>query len=133
MQFKTTLFFIASASLATAQSCLPDILLDDFSNVRQDNVDGAIRNVNLVGGDYGGQNSQFSFTSKSATPGFVSVTPGAPQADNFFFFKANARACFDLTGYTQLRIEMRVPAGADSSFTLTQKVCLISCGNKWLI
>ncbi len=122
MQFKTALFLVASASLASAQNCKPDILMDDFSHVKIENVDGALRNTNLVGGDYGGNQVDFSFTQRAAgVAGKVSVVPRTPQADNYFFFKVNPQACYDLTGYTALRVEMRAPVGATSKFTLTQK------------
>jgi hypothetical protein len=124
MQIKTTFFLIASATLATAHNCLPDILLDDFSNVRMANVDGAIRNVNLRGGDYGGNLVDFSFTNATGGPntGFTRVTARTPAPENFFFFKVNPEACFDLTRYNGIRIDLRMPAGSDSKFTLTQKV-----------
>jgi hypothetical protein len=122
MQFKSVLVLIASASLAAAQQCKPDLLLDDFSLIRRGIVDeGAIANMNLEGGGYGGFRVEETFFSASrVSPAKVVVVPSAPFP-NWWFFKVEKNACFDLRGYTAVKMEVKFPVNSYGKFALTQK------------
>ena len=45
-----SLLFITSSK---AQQCIPDLIVDDVSAVRQKWISGANRFINMAGGDYG--------------------------------------------------------------------------------
>lgn len=122
-------------SLVIASTCLPDIILDDFSSPIVSTVAPTSgRNVNLQGGDYGTDSAATTMNfvkGTSTVPGYVSVLPSVlqvGQAQNFFFTKINALACYDLTGYQGFNFQMQVidptqnaVTTYDSSFTMTQK------------
>jgi hypothetical protein len=112
-------------SSASTAGCKPDILLDDFSNVRQGTVDeGAYAYMNLRGGGYGGANvKQTFYQARPNVPksGKVTIVPSKPINKNWWFFKVEKNACFDLRGYKELRMEVRFPVGSSSKITLTQK------------
>lgn len=104
-------------SSASAQDCQQNITMDDFKKNPQPRkfFDGADRYINLLGGDYGGDNVTMNFDN--VADGYMTVTP--TQATNFFFFKANEQACYDLRKFTALHWDMEAPAGAESDLTLT--------------
>ncbi|KAJ1342576.1 hypothetical protein BSLG_002893 [Batrachochytrium salamandrivorans] len=105
------------AAIASAQDvCKPDLLIDDFSTSVSANVDGAIRPVNHLGADYGEVNVTWSINTAEK---FAMLSPSS--LPNFWYSKFDARACFDLTGYSSIDFDLVAPTGSDMSFTLTQK------------
>lgn len=104
--------------VAAAQNCTPDLLLDDFSSVQTDYIEGAQRNIGKQGGDYGGEHVYMDF-SQVEDHGYLAVT--ATKSQNHFFFKIDKEACYDISKYKALRIVFSAAPGANSKFTLTQK------------
>jgi hypothetical protein len=120
MQSKINILSLAAILfpvLTSAQSCQQNVTMDDFKLSPQPNqfFDGADRFINLLGGDYGGDNVTMNFDN--VAQGYMTVTPS--RAGNFFFFKANREACYDLRSFTGLRWDMEAPVGAQSDLTLT--------------
>ena len=113
-----TQMFIATvllSAVATAQ-CKPDLLIDDFAKVDVHAYEGADRNFNLVGGDYGAVGITATYEPENKRVKLVSNA-----ADNFWFSKFDLQACYNLNGYTAITFDFEAPVGTDASFTLTQK------------
>ena len=124
MNFKSALFLIASASVASAQTgCKTDILIDDFTNVRKGLIDmSRTENVNLLGGGYEGQNVEMSFSQAVAgVPGSGKVTV-VPTSNNrnWFTFSLDPSACFNVGDYSSLIMTVKFPpiAGSGGKFAL---------------
>jgi hypothetical protein len=77
---------ITSAVSAQQTGCLPDLLVDDFSTAQRAIVDGADRQVNKLGGDYGTDGPLTRFTVNTQTRELTVFTnPDIPK--NFLFIK----------------------------------------------
>jgi hypothetical protein len=127
MSFKLLILLSSALSIAQGKTCVPDLLLDDFSNVHEAIADeNTLTNVNLQGGGYGGYNlNPLQFTQAiNGVPnsGKVAVT-AKTNPPNWFFFKVESKACFDLSLYTALKMTVKFPAiaGSGGKFVLTQK------------
>ncbi|KAJ8323064.1 hypothetical protein BDV3_006678 [Batrachochytrium dendrobatidis] len=109
--------FLASISVVSSQAvCKPDLLVDDFVKAQSAMVDGEVRPVNLLGGDYGAVGIEWSVDTAKKAAVLTST-----NSSNFWFAKFDAIACFDLTGYSAITFDLVAPTGSDMSFTLTQK------------
>lgn len=73
------LLFITAAK---AQQCMPDLIVDDVSAVRQKWISGANRFINMAGGDYG-VDPQSTFSVQVNTKA-VMFTP--QNSNNSYFF-----------------------------------------------
>jgi hypothetical protein len=101
----------------SANSCVtPDLLVDDFAIADVHNYQGATRNFNLLGGDYGavGLTAEYSTTLKH-------VTLTSTVEKNFWFAKFDLGACFDLSPFNAIQFDMVAPVDTNAIFTLTQK------------
>ncbi len=123
MLFKSIVSISIAASLVAAQDCKPDILLDDFSHVRRGIVDeGATANMNLQGGGYGGMNVHEHFIeAKPGIPHSGKVIIRANKEPNWWFFKVEKNACFDLRDYTAIQMQVKFPVGSYGKIAITQK------------
>lgn len=122
--------------------CKPDVLVDDFSKITTGTLpgDAAIKEFNLLGGDYGAAGAPFTITPASKSMTITAQTadignpepqanPGAAATFNYWFTKFDLNACFDLTGYTAISFDLVAPTGSDMNFTMTQKNPTCSTGN----
>ncbi|KAJ3162220.1 hypothetical protein HDU88_006703 [Geranomyces variabilis] len=104
-----------------AINCGNDLVVDDFTTPHAGVLplrgETATRDLNQLGGDYG--KSATGMTVSIGTDG-ASITPTNP-AGAFFFFKADAIACFDLTNMNSLAFDIIAPAGGSFDIGLTQK------------
>ncbi|KAI8912598.1 hypothetical protein EDD86DRAFT_269177 [Gorgonomyces haynaldii] len=119
---------------AAAQNCVADRLVDDFAKITTGTLPGdtTIKNLNLLGGDYGAAGANFSIDTANKHMNILAGTAdiGTPEPDsnpgtsptfNYWFAKFDIGACYDLTGYTGIAFDLVGPAGSDMNFTLTQK------------
>ncbi|KAI8895789.1 hypothetical protein BC833DRAFT_599994 [Globomyces pollinis-pini] len=121
--------------ISSVWSCTKDLLLDDFAKIDYRplliETPPPDRYFNLVGGDYGAKDQNFTINTKEK---FMEITadwgpadtsesdthPGGPTAHNYWYSKFDPLACFDLSPYTALQFDIKAPAGTDMYFTLTQ-------------
>jgi hypothetical protein len=117
-----------------AQSCRPDILVDDFAKITTGRLpdDSDIKQFNLLGGDYGSAGAAFRIDtlakSMSITAGSANIgqpepwaNPGTAPTINYWFAKFDRVACFDLSGYSAVAFDLVAPAGSNMNFTMTQR------------
>ncbi|KAI8585071.1 hypothetical protein BDZ88DRAFT_48671 [Geranomyces variabilis] len=104
-------------------NCGPDILVDDFSVFNRSMLPlvGEIdtRQVNLLGGDYGGNNNVTLKFAVQVSQKNIEVTP--LTSAGFFFFKFDAGACYDLSNINSLAFDLIAPVGGSFDIGLTQK------------
>ncbi|KAI8819157.1 uncharacterized protein EV422DRAFT_535323 [Fimicolochytrium jonesii] len=102
-------------------NCGPDILVDDFHVYNRSMLpiqgEKDPRQVNLLGGDYG-TDGTLKFNVSVANKD-VEVTP--VSGASYFFFKFDAGACFDLSGFNSLSFDIIAPVGGSFDIGLTQK------------
>ncbi|KAJ3096035.1 hypothetical protein HDU97_006292 [Phlyctochytrium planicorne] len=147
--FKSSALLAILASVATAQQ-LCERVIDNMKvpNTRYSDNYKDIRNINLLGGDYGVDGG----SKLTIAPGAVTVVPGdsvdkikqedtdptvhpvEPAVGNYFFFKFGwddfFNVCYDLSPFDYLYINMSMPAGADGYVTLTTKVSACNARTK---
>lgn len=133
---RTSFVLIALSSSVLGQSCRPDIVVDDFSTIRNGFLPEEPTNpkiFNTMGGDYGAS-SLTNFTVDTAAKAMTIVpapenigapepwaNPGTAETINYWFTKFDLRACFDLRGYTGIAFDLIAPTGSDMNFTMTQR------------
>ncbi|KAJ3020580.1 hypothetical protein HKX48_000601 [Thoreauomyces humboldtii] len=116
------------------QSCGPDIIVDDFKTVTYEKLplagETSPRYLNLLGGDYGEPEPNancsdigFNFTvnADKQVMEIRPLTASNPSCANFWFFKLDPGACFDLSGIAALSFDLVAPAGASFQIGMTQK------------
>ncbi|KAJ3178624.1 hypothetical protein HDU87_003447 [Geranomyces variabilis] len=107
-----------------ANDCGPDLLIDDFSVVRQGKlpfppqVDNTTRFLNALGADYGDDGQNLTFAT---VPADKVMRINVITTQNFWFSKFDASACFDTTNFHGIAFDMLAPVGGNMKMTLTQK------------
>ncbi|KAJ3152070.1 hypothetical protein HDU86_005915 [Geranomyces michiganensis] len=138
MRFSATAVVFAAASLigsASAQKganhtqlpaseCGADLLVDDFSVVRQGKlpfppeIDNTTRFLNGLGADYGDDGANLTFAT---VPADKVMRINVKTVQNFWFSKFDASACFDTSNFHAIAFDMLAPTGGNMKMTLTQK------------
>ncbi|KAJ3146755.1 hypothetical protein HDU89_006010 [Geranomyces variabilis] len=107
-----------------ANECGPDLLVDDFSVVRQGKlpfppeVDNTTRFLNGLAADYGDDGKNLTFAT---VPADKVMRINVISTQNFWFSKFDASACFDTSNFHAIAFDMLAPVGGNMKMTLTQK------------
>ncbi|KAJ1560521.1 hypothetical protein HK096_008329, partial [Nowakowskiella sp. JEL0078] len=110
----------------SAQTCTPAkadlITVQNMPAAGFPNPDGVARGVDNAGGSYGNIDIDVTYTGA-----FVQLIPRKTDT-GYWFFKMEARECWDATGFNAFEFDFSAPVGAKFSMTLTvhQASCLVN-------